>query len=286
MEKSKFLKLALFFGSVVCFVKPLMLQAQHSYQVNGENLELFFEEEGELSLLSERSQKNYRFFLAKDNKIVELQKESYLETISKFTEDTQLDISKVSFDIRSLVQIIQAYNAKNTNQLGASTLTWRLGVWSGLSNFTNYQNTSNTYATFTGVEFEIYNSIQYTRNSLFTQLRGTFPSNDKLDLTFMELMIGYRFKLVQQESFHFYFESELITFSRYTETFTNDNEQIFETTQTNTALSTPIGLGLGAAFFMTDRLLLTLGYSNIVRLGENTRSDFPIDFRLGLRFGF
>lgn len=288
MERSKISNLAALFFLLLCVTFTKALVAQNNYTVNGESLILYMEEQGDLNLLTERSQKTYRFFILKQDKIIELTPENYQTKLNELTKDEQLNVSKVNYNIRSLSQFIQLYNEKSREASTVSELDWRIGVWSGLSNFTNFTNEFNVNTIFTGIELELFSPTHHTRNSLFTHVRGTFPIDDELGVEFIELMLGYRFKLINTNQFHLYFDSELVTFGRYTESFVveNSNSEINETSQTNTSLSTPLGLGIGAAVFLSEELLLTFGYSNVVRLGESTRSDFPIDFRLGLKFGF
>lgn len=50
-------------------------------------------------------------------------------------------------------------------------------------------------------------------------------------------------------------------------------------------LDAPLGLGLGLAVQLSKGVYFTLGYSNLVQINE-TRNDFPVDIRTGLKFNW
>ncbi|GGE37614.1 hypothetical protein GCM10010832_17310 [Psychroflexus planctonicus] len=260
--------------------------AQEQYTVNGEELMLYVEEEGKLTLLTERSTRDYRFFLKKEDQVVELTPENYKQKIDEFTSDVDLNTRKLGFNRRELSRVILKYNYGGEDEMGSqSDVSIRLGVWGGQSNFISYENDQDELIPFAGIELEVYSETDFKRNSILAQVRKSFPSEEfELDLT--ELMIGYRFKVIDSKYFHFYLEAELITFGRYDETFLEEQTSGGPTpvNQTGTSLNTPVGLGAGMALRIFKGSYLTLGYSNLVKLGESTRSDFPIDVRAGFKF--
>lgn len=289
MERKKVPHIILMFIGMLCLVPTTKVNAQQEFLVNEEKLMLYNEEAGELNLYTERSEKQYRYFLGKNDELVELTELNYRAIISDFTKVDEQELSKIKYDIRSLSQFVQEFNASNSgDDVNVPPLALQLGVWSGVSNFTNFGNNSNTNASFSGIELALFSSTKYSRNVLLSQLRGTFPIDDDLGLEFVELMLGYRFLAVNSAKFNVYIDAELITFGRYKETFVAENSSDTDNafTQTNTSLGTPIGLGVGAAYALAKDVFITLGYANIVRLGEKTRDDFSIDFRLGLRYQF
>lgn len=278
------MKNAAFF--IVFLLFSLSSFAQEQYTVNGEELMLYVEEEGKLTLLTERSTRDYRFFLKNEDQIVELTPENYKQKIDEFTSDVDLNTRKLGFNRRELSRVILKYNYGGEDEMGSqSDVSVRLGVWGGQSNFIGYENDQDELIPFAGIELEVYSETDFKRNSISAQVRKSFPSEEfELDLT--ELMIGYRFKVIDSKYFHFYLEAELITFGRYDETFLEEQTTGEPTlvNQTGTSLNTPLGLGAGMALRIFKGSYLTLGYSNLVKLGESTRSDFPIDVRAGFKF--
>jgi hypothetical protein len=270
----------------IFFAFSLTSFAQMQYTVNEESVLLFVEEEGELTLLSERSAKTYRFFLKKGVRLEELTEENYKSIIEDFTADVTLDTENLKFNRKAIAEVVYQYNLGGEDaQGGDSTVSLRLGAFGGLSNFTGFANPQNENLFFAGLEAEVYSETDYTRNSIIAQLRKSFPT-DEFDLDITELMIGYRFKVIDIEIFHFYLEAELFRFGTYQESFTelDSNNEIIAFDRSSTSLNAPIGLGAGMALRLFNENYLTLGYSNLVKIGESTRSDFPVDVRLGLKF--
>lgn len=272
---------------IVFFFFGLSNYAQENYRVNGEEVSLYEEEAGKLTLLTERSNESYRFFLKRERRIEELTRENYIQVLKEFTADINLDLKDVNFNRRDLSHIVFKYNSGGEDGLrDLSDIGFRLGTWFGQSNFSSFSNDENDNLLFAGLEFEMYGKTSYSRNSIIAQLRFTSPSDDDYQLDVAELMLGYRFKVIDQDFFHLYLEAELVTFGRYKEQYSvlSAEDELEEFSQTNTALSAPLGLGAGMAFRIFSGTYLTLGYANLVKIGESTRSDFPIDYRLGIKF--
>ena len=260
--------------------------SQKEYQVNGESLLLYVEEEGELSLLTERSTRDYRYFLKKDDQLVELTKENYREKIDEYTASIDLNTRKLDFTRRDLSMIVLKYNYGGEDAMDSkSNVHVRLGLWGGQSNFIMFRSEDDNQIPFAGIEAELYSEEDYPRNSLLLQLRKSFPTDDfELDIT--EMMIGYRFKIIDTRIFHFYAEAELISFGSYDETFLelDNNDVPTEISESYTALNTPLGIGAGMAIRLFNETFLTLNYSNIYKFGEDMRDDFSVDLRAGVKF--
>lgn len=262
--------------------------AQQQYTVNGEEVMLYLEEEGKLTLLTERSSRDFRFFLKKGAQIEELRASNYKEKLNELTADVELDFRKISFNRRDLSWVVQKYNRGGEEaEQKESEILFRFGGWFGQSNVSSFRNPEDKNIPFFGAEFEGYSDSSYTRNSIIAQLRATNTNDDDdFQLELFEFMLGYRFKLVDTGFFHLYLEAELITFGRYKETYTifNADGALVESNQTNTYVSAPLGLGAGMAFRIFPSTYFTLGYSNLVKVGESTRNDFPVDIRAGFKF--
>ncbi len=271
--------------AIFLFISQLSF-AQKEYTVAGEDLLLYVEEEGNLTLLTERSTRDYRFFLLKDEKIVELTKENYIDKINEFTADMDLNTRKLNFNRRDLSRVVLKYNYGGEDEMDSeSTVRVRLGIWGGESNFVMFRSEEDNSIPFAGLEAELYSETDYPRNSLLLQLRKSFPTEEfELDLT--ELMIGYRFKIINSRVFHLYAEAELISFGHYDETFIEfDNNNIpTEINESYTSLNTPLGIGAGMAIRLVNELFITFNYSNIYKFGENTRDDTSVDLRAGIKF--
>lgn len=261
-------------------------------QENGVDIpvEMIYEEKGELSLLSYRTGREVFYYLEKGEELTLLTPENYKEILMQKAANVDLDIMKLKYNLRDLSKIVRKYNGGDNDYYEPSGIAMRLGVLGGLGNFTEYtelQNPGNTNIPFFGIESEVYSKTQYLRHSGFAQLRQSF-GNDDFDLTQTEFVLGYRFKLIDTDWFHFYAESELVSLFNYNLTYIDDTEEIFDlptqVTDKGFQLGTPFTLGFGMAIKIFKETFLTFNYSNLVRLGEDTRSDTPIDVRFGVKF--
>ncbi|MGM0634566.1 MAG: hypothetical protein ACQESK_00770 [Bacteroidota bacterium] len=252
-------------------------------QASKEALEMQYEEKGKLSLLVSNITSERRFFLEKGNKIEELTEENYQNQLNAFTMDMDLNTFEVDFNLRDLARFVNKYNKGGEDNLSKGTgIKARLGIWGGVSNFQEFNNPINEKLPHFGAEIEVYSETSYSRNSLIFQAR-TNIANDAYDLENRELMLGYRFKIIDTHHFHFYAESELITFSHYSETYFDEAENQ-EKNYSGYSLDTPIGLGAGMALRLFKETFLTLNYSNIIRLSNTSTQDFPVDLRFGIKF--
>ncbi len=266
-----------------------------TFSFEGKDIALTYEEKGELSLLayypeSRYSKNDVRFFLEKNNELIELTQENYKENLMTYAANVDLDIMTLRYNIRDLSRIVRKYNGGDNDYNEASGLNARLGLLGGLGNFTEYtdlQNPTNANIPFLGAEVEVYSETQYLRSSGFFQVRHAF-GNDDFELTQTEFVLGYRFKFINTSWFHLYGETELISLFNYKLTYLDDTLEFFNEptliTDSGFQLGTPVTLGLGMAIKLFNETYLTLNYSNMLRLGEPTRSDFPVDVRAGIKF--
>lgn len=272
-----------------------LAQDVKTFSFEGKDIALTYEEKGELSLLayypeSRYSKNGVRFFLEKNNELIELTQENYKENLMTYAANVDLDIMTLRYNIRDLSRVVRKYNGGDNDYNEASGLNARLGLLGGLGNFTEYsnlQNPTNANIPFLGAEVEVYSETQYLRSSGFFQVRHAF-GNDDFELTQTEFVLGYRFKFINTSWFHLYGETELISLFNYKLTYLDDTLEFFNEptliTDSGFQLGTPVTLGLGMAIKLFNETYLTLNYSNMLRLGEPTRSDFPVDIRAGIKF--
>ena len=111
--KTYILSLVFVLLSFICF-------AQDSYIVNGETYELLKETNGTIELLWNKIDGYYRYFVKKDNKIIELvntkdedenYKQDYKVVLTELTSDKNLSTKKINLTLISLKQFIDEYNA-------------------------------------------------------------------------------------------------------------------------------------------------------------------------------
>lgn len=288
--KNKHMKNILTGILILCFFSASIAQDLKTFNVNDQELELTYEEKGELSLLSYYLDREVRFFLEKNNELIELTEDNYKETLTTYASNADLNIMTLRYNVRDLVKVVRKHNGGNNDYTDHSDLRVRLGALGGLGNFSEYsslQNPTNTNIPFFGAEAEVYSETQYLRSAGFFQVRHAF-GNDDFDLTQTEFVLGYRFKFINTSWFHLYGETELISLFNYKLTYLDDTLDFFEEptliTDQGFQLGTPVSLGLGMAIKLFNETYLTLNYSNMIRLGEPTRSDFPVDVRAGIKF--
>jgi len=138
---------------------------------------------------------------------------------------------------------------------------------------------------FQALSFELYNKKRYNRHSLIVQARKSADQGD-FDVDIFEIGIGYRFKIINSDRFHFYFETEFFNLHRVDV----NEEQLPETTgvtiesDSDYEFEPPLGLGGGIAYQVTEGFYLTANYNNIVFLGLDDNDESPLDIRFGLKF--
>lgn len=168
------------FISFFCF----SISAQDQYTVDGASYELKTEITGTLDLLWNIINREYRYFVRKNNSITELVntrgedrrfQEEYKMTLSTLTKDKNLDTSKLKLTLYDLTEFINTYNALvdpdyefDSNK---AVIEARLTVFGGLTNSPFINNPDNTNQAMFGLELEVFEGTIF-RDMLCSLISG------------------------------------------------------------------------------------------------------------------
>ena len=281
---------------MLCVVQ---LQAQQTYTVKGESYELKTEVSGTVNLLWNIIDREYRYFVAKDDgSIKELvntknddgkYNEEYKNTLKEFTTDAEMDYEKVKLLLFSLKDFINTYNSKvdkdyvyNTNRISVKT---RLGFFGGITNNPFVTNPNNELSPLIGAELELYDDNKAKRHAAFLGLRHAFK-NDKLNYSATELSLGYRYRFILKENFNIYGNLKLATFSNTKGEFTYvaENDEIITENRSASNFDAPVIFGIGADIKVGEKGFLTLSYGELFALFLDNNGNFSTDFSIGYKF--
>ncbi len=287
------------FSLLICILSLQFINAQETYTVNGETYNLHTEVDGNLSLLWNTIDKEYRYFTKKNGTIMELKntkkdgdfQKEYKKTLEALTKDAGMDPKNVRFTLGSLASYIESYNSMTDpdfviTEKESNMLSTRLGFFGGITNSVYTPNPTNAKNPFMGAELEIYDEENWTRHSAAITTEYVFESDD-YDYSAFEVGLNYRFRLINGKDFRAFINAKLVSFiySDSERVILKDDGSIFSSeSNTEASLEFPIGLGIGLAYRITPNGFLTLHYNDIVAPGINNNDEFPIDFSLGYKF--
>lgn len=276
--------------------------AQQTYTVGNETLELKTEVDGNLDLLWNTINGQYRYFVKTENgDILELKntkgannkfQEEYKQTLSDLTK---MDTGKLKLTTYSLKNYIDDYNvSKDSNYTvvdNKAKLKLRLGFFGGLTNnpFVNNPNSLSTIDNkslpFFGSELEVV-SEKLTRHSGFLNVRYT-ASSDDFEYSSTQLALGYRFRIVSKESFSLYAQTKFatVTSAKTTTRFQdpNDTANIIAVENSGTNFDVPFIFGVGADIKLGSGYI-TVVYDSLFALLNDSEGFFPIDLAIGYKF--
>ncbi len=271
--------------------------AQNTYTVNNETLALKTEVEGTLDLLWNIIDNQYRYFIkTEDNTLTELinikgsnnkYNNAYQTTLSNLTG---LDTSKTKLTLYSLKQFINEYNAsKNSNYSYDSSkpkLSFRLGLFGGLTNNPFVFNPQNDKVAFFGAELELFEETVQPKHAGFLNIRSSRDSGP-LNYSATQLSLGYRFRFINKAFFNVYGQTKFasLIFSNSTLSIEDStNPGTFITSeQSNTAFDIPLAFGLGADFKVGNGYI-TFVADNLFAAFVSSTDNFPLDLALGYKF--
>lgn len=263
--------------------------SQQSYSVNGENLTLYAEAEGNLTLLWNSFDGNYRYFIKKGDEIVELKntkvdgdyQEEYKDVLRNYIGS---DVSKVKLTKADLVKAVDAYNVQNdasyTSIAASVQLNSRLGVFAGITNYAYFLNPNNTSLPQIGAEFEIIDEIKLKRHSVALLFRHILGNND-FDFSSTQLSLNYRFKFVKNETFDIYLNTKIADYVYISQDI--NVEPDLKISASGGDFQAPFGIGVGADIALGNGYLTFL-YQDIFALNLNDNGEFSIDLVVGYKW--
>jgi len=287
--------------TVLCFLLAVpTIHAQNLYTVDGKQYSLKTEVEGDLTLLWNSIDGEFRYFSKKGNEIRELKntrqdrsyQEEYKEVLRSQTSDSSISVDGVKLTLKSLKDFFNSYNSAMDPSYrvvdNAIQLKTRLGAFIGLSNSIYTQNPENTTLPTAGIDFEILEKDQLIRHSLVFQFKQTFE-NSSYKYSLSQFSLNHRFKFVKSETFDVFINTKIAAYNHVnrevvkTETDQNNNTTTTIDKISGGSFQAPLTFGLGVDYALGNGYL-TLSYNDIVGLGIDSNGEFPVDFSIGYKF--
>lgn len=287
---------------ISCITFSSLSFAQQTYTVGNETLELKTEVDGNLDLLWNTIDGQYRYFVKTENgDILELKntkgvdnkfQEEYKQTLSDLTK---MDAEKLKLTTYSLKNFIDDFNASKDSSYtvvdNKAKLKLRLGFFGGLTNNpfvknpNSITNADNETVPFFGAELEVV-SDKLSRHSGFLNLRHA-TNNDDFEYSSTQLALGYRFKIVNAERFSLYAQTKFATLTNAKTTTRfqdpDDAASIIVSENSGTNFDIQLIFGIGADIKLGNGYL-TLVYDSLFAVFSDTEVDFPVDLAIGYKF--
>ncbi|MEZ4793333.1 MAG: hypothetical protein R2783_07700 [Gelidibacter sp.] len=272
------------------------IKAQETYTVNGETLQLKTEVDGQLDLLWNIIDNQYRYFIrTSDNTITELvntrddndnYQEEYKTTLTNATSGMSAD--KVNLTLPSLITFIEKYNKSKdlnfTSTHSKSKAQLRLSIFGGITNSPFVENPDNVITPVFGVELEVSEGRESPRHSGFLQLRHVLEDKDKFPYSTTELSLGYRFRFVKSRSFNLFADVKAATvnFSK-ANVVVIEGEDVTVKKESETAFDVPFIFGVGADIRVSECSFITIGYNQLFAAFLDNQGNFSTDITLGYK---
>ncbi len=286
MKTRVFLLLLTFFS--------ISIFAQNKYTVDGNTYDLKTAVEGDIDLLWNSIDKQYRYFIKTNNgSISELlntkndsnkYKEEYKLLLADLTKNSNISTANLKFTLQDLKVFFKAYNTSVGHSVYPNetvSLKLRLAIFGGLTNLPFIENINNTTVPFFGTELEFVSSSAASNHAGFIGLGRSIDRNDfKYSAT--QITLGYRYRFINKSAFNIYGNVQLATytFSKRTIALTNSTSEIVK----SSAFKIPFIFGLGADIKVCKSNYITLTYNKLHALFVDNNGNFPVDFALGYRF--
>ena len=273
-------------------ISAIYVSAQERFTINGKTYELKTEVEGEIDLLWNTIDKEYRYFIrTNDGNFIELlntkgsdnkYQEEYKVQLSRLTENSA-STNNLNFTLPDIKGFVQVHNTSfgNTYLNNIERLKLRLGIFGGITNQPFVSNPNNTMVPFFGAEIEGLSSSKTSNQAGFLSIIHALDNNDfKYSAT--QIGIGYRYRFINKSNFNIYGNLKIATytFSKETIYITDTTNEVFK----ESSFQIPCSFGLGADIKISNGSFITLAYNNLFAIFVNNSNNFPMDFALGLKF--
>ena len=150
------------------FLAVPTIHSQNLYTVDGKEYSLKTEVEGDLTLLWNSIEGEFRFFSKKGEEIIELRntkqdrayQEEYKDVLRSQTSDGSVSVDKLKLTLKSLKDFFNSYNSEMDPDFSEIDnniqLKTRLGAIIGMSNSIYTQNPDNITLPTAGIDFEVF----------------------------------------------------------------------------------------------------------------------------------
>lgn len=276
----------------------LQLVAQKNYKINDQNYSLKTAVDGQLSLLWNVIDGEYRYFSKKGGEILELTntkkegayQEEFRSVLVKHTPDYSELRASVDLTLPSLKRFYTAYNVATDDTFTDNTqgivLKTRLGVFAGITNFafSGLPNQEGKYLPQLGANFEIIDEAGLKRHAIVFQLKQLLASSD-YDVTSTQLSLNYRFKFIDSQTVSVYINGKIAEYVYVKQdiAFVENNGDILNIKGDGGDFRVPFAFGLGADVALGNGFL-TFGLYDLAALNLSDNGEFPIDAVIGYKF--
>jgi len=282
---------------ILCLILCVsFIEAQESYTINGETLELKTEVDGKLDLLWNIIDGKYRYFVrTEDNTITELKntkvdrkfQQEYIALLNELTNNS-MSTKRLNLTLFSLKEFIDKYNvsadSNYQSNVSRSKFQFRLGVFGGMTNSPFVTNPDNEKTPLFGLEFEVLEADRISRHAVFMQLKHVLEQDD-IKYSTTELSLGYRFRVINKETFSLYANMKFATLNISNATIVTETDGIISTEEiSDTAFDVPFIFGVGADINVSKNSFITLSYNELFALFLDNQGNFSTDFSIGYKF--
>ena len=278
------------------FFLPFISISQESYSIKGETLQLKTEVSGNISLLWNIIEGKYRYFVKKDNTIIELTntkntnhkyQEQYKSELNRLTNNFG-ETDKLNLTLPSLKNFVDAYNTTQDASYVASDKTAKLEtnllIHGGLTNHPFNNNPENASNAIFGVEIAFYNKSKLPKHALFLGINHAL-SSDEFDFSNTKFNLGYRFRFINKSNYNIYVNTTIAeySFSKEIINYYNDNDMLIEDEISGSSLQAPFSVGLGADIKLNSFSFLTLSYNELFALFVKNNGNFSTHLNIGYK---
>jgi hypothetical protein len=288
------MKKLIFLLTLVLFC--LSVSAQKQYTVGGETYELKMEANGTIELLWNIIDKEFRYFVKKDDIITELVntkgnskifQEEYKITLTNLTNKSGLSTEKVRLTLYSLRNFINEYNSlqdPNYIAIKDAVVQSMLLIFGGVSNSPFINNPDNISTPLFGAEIEVFEATNLPRHSIYFQFQHRFQ-NDAFKNSQTQIGVGYRLRFFNKKTFSVYANILAATYSFNKQTITFfDGDVLLEEEISRNGFNAPFIFGIGVDLRLNDRSFITLTYNELFALLIENKDSFSTNFALGYKF--
>lgn len=281
----------------LCFTH-LQAQQTKSYQVDGQTYSLQTEVKGTITLLWNVIDREYRYFVEKDNQVTELRNtktedgytQEYKQQLKSLTQGANMDTSKLRLTLGSLRKFINDYNATVDPAYEDNSflvdLEYRLGAFGGVTNNIFTTNPTNESTPQFGIDFELYDPVALPTHAIVLQFKQTL-STDEFDYQSSQFSLNYRLKFIRSKAIDVFINTKLVTLTsaKRDEPLLLEGEDGSTVTksQEGTNLQGPLIFGLGADIRL-GKGFITLNYHDAFSFVIDDNGEFPVDVSIGYKF--
>lgn len=270
------------------------IQAQETYSVNGENYSLKSDVKGEIELLWNVIDGQYRYFIKKGDYVSELKntkqdgkyQQEYKQILAAQTADANISTKNVNLTLPSLHSFFSEYNSLKdsnfSNVQDSVQLQLLLGGYLGVTNSIYTTNPTNEAQAVLGLELELVDPVKLKRHAVVLDLKHTFEGSDnKYSAT--QLSINYRFKFIKTAKLDVYANAKFFAWTFFDSQVSYLEGGVAKTrNESGDDISSPLTFGIGADYKVGNGYI-TFGYRDFIGINVEGNKEFPIDFTLGYK---